>query len=149
VPVPETILLCEDDAVLGAPFYLMEKVEGTVLRSSEQVTAALTARQARELSFTLVDVLAELHAVGIDEVGLSDFGRPEGYLRREVRRWRGQLDRSRSREVPGIDELHDRLAASVPPSPASTIVHGDFRLDNVIVDADRRVVAVLDWEMST
>jgi aminoglycoside phosphotransferase (APT) family kinase protein len=149
VPVPRTILLCQDDTVLGAPFYLMEKVDGTVFRSGEQVTAALTARQARELSFTLVDVLAELHAVDIDEVGLSDFGRPEGYLRRQVHRWRGQLDRSRSREVPGIDELHGRLAASVPPSQASTIVHGDYRLDNVIVNAGRRVVAVLDWEMST
>jgi len=149
VPVPRTILLCADDAVLGAPFYLMEKVDGTVFRSSEQVTAALTAPQARELSFTLVDVLAELHAVDIDEVGLSDFGRPDGYLRRQVRRWRGQLDKSRSRDVPGIDELHDRLAASVPRSQASAIVHGDFRLDNVIVDAGRRVVAVLDWEMST
>jgi aminoglycoside phosphotransferase (APT) family kinase protein len=149
VPVPRTILLCADDTVLGAPFYLMEKVDGTVFRSSDQITADLTAPQARELSFTLVDVLAKLHAVDIDEVGLGDFGRPDGYLRRQVRRWRGQLDKSRSREVAGIDELHDRLAGSVPPSQRSAIVHGDFRLDNVIVDADRRVAAVLDWEMST
>jgi aminoglycoside phosphotransferase (APT) family kinase protein len=149
VPVPRTILLCPDEDVLGAPFYLMEKVEGAVYRSGEQIAAALTGQQARELSFTLVDVLAELHAVDIDSVGLSDFGRPDGYLERQVRRWRGQLDKSRSREVAGIDDLHARLAQSIPPSQKSTIVHGDFRLDNVIVDADRRVAAVLDWEMST
>lgn len=149
VPVPETILLCQDDDVLGAPFYLMAKVDGWVFRSSEQVAAELTRAQARELSFTLVDVLAELHAVDIEEVGLGDFGRPDGYLQRQVRRWRGQLDKSRSRDVEGIDELHGTLAGSVPPSQRATIVHGDFRLDNVIVRPDLRVAAVLDWEMST
>ncbi|HET8641303.1 MAG TPA: phosphotransferase family protein [Pseudonocardiaceae bacterium] len=149
VPVPATVLLCQDEDVLGAPFYLMVKVEGTVFRTSEQVAAALSRPQARELSFTLVDVLAELHAVDYEAVGLGDFGRPDGYLQRQVRRWRGQLDKSRSREVDGIDELHDTLAASVPASQRAAIVHGDFRLDNVIVDADRRVAAVLDWEMST
>ena len=149
VPVPETILLCPDPDVLGAPFYLMSRVEGTVFRSSEQVAATMTRAQARELSFTLVDVLAQLHAVDIDEVGLTDFGRPDGYLQRQVRRWQGQLEQSRSREVGGFDALHGVLQTSVPASQRATVVHGDYRLDNVIVDEDRRIAAVLDWEMST
>jgi aminoglycoside phosphotransferase (APT) family kinase protein len=149
VPVPRTVLLCPDESVLGAQFYLMERVDGTVFRSSEQITAALTREQAHALSFTLVDVLAQLHEVDAGAVGLGDFGRPESYLRRQVRRWLGQLDKSRSREVPGIDELHGRLEASLPRSQRSAVVHGDFRLDNVIVNADRHIVAVLDWEMST
>jgi aminoglycoside phosphotransferase (APT) family kinase protein len=148
VPVPGTVLHCADDAVLGAPFYLMDKVDGTVYRSAEQV-AQLGPQQARELSSTLVDVLADLHAVDIDAVGLADFGRPDGYLERQVRRWRGQWEKSRSREVPGIDELADRLAATVPQSREAAVLHGDYRLDNVVVGADGRIAAVLDWEMST
>ncbi len=149
VPVPETVLLCTDDTVIGAPFYVMEKVEGAVLRSPAEIEAVLTGRQARELSFTLVDVLAGLHDVDIDSVGLRDFGHPDGYLHRQVRRWAGQLDKSRSRDLPGIDELRDRLRTSVPATQRDTIVHGDFRLDNVIVGAGATVRAVLDWEMST
>lgn len=152
VPVPGTVLLCVDDSVIGAPFYVMEKVDGVVLRSAEEIAAVLTAAQARELSFTLVDVLAGLHEVDPVSVGLGDFGRPDGYLHRQLRRWAGQLDQSRSRELPGIDTLHDLLRRSVPPTQRSAIVHGDFRLDNVMVTVDgpaRQVAAVLDWEMST
>jgi len=148
VPVPGTVLLCTDAAVLGAPFYLMEKVDGAVYRTAED-TATFTMEQARELSAKLVEVLARLHAVDIDAVGLTDFGRPDGYLARQVRRWRGQLEKSRSRDVPGIDELADRLAVTVPPSRDAAIVHGDYRLDNVIVGPGGDIVAVLDWEMST
>jgi len=94
-------------------------------------------------------VLALLHAVDIDAVGLADFGRPEGYLERQVRRWHGQLEKSRSRDVPGIDELAVRLAASVPDSRDAVVLHGDYRLDNVIVGPGNEIAAVLDWEMST
>lgn len=148
VPVPGTVLLCRDDTVIGAPFYLMEKVDGTVYRTARD-TVAFTPAQARDLATKLIDVLARLHAVDIDAVGLTDFGRPEGYLERQVRRWRGQLEKSRSRDVPGIDELADRLAASVPASRDVAILHGDYRLDNVIVGQDGEIAAVLDWEMST
>jgi aminoglycoside phosphotransferase (APT) family kinase protein len=148
LPVPPTVLLCDDDSVLGAPFYVMDKVEGTVFRSPKQI-GKLSHEQAHQLSYTLIDVLADLHAVGYNAVGLGEFGRPDGYLERQVRRWRGQLDKSRSRDVPGFDELHDKLAASVPPSQKAVILHGDFRLDNAIVDDDLRIAAVLDWEMST
>ncbi|HEY0803602.1 MAG TPA: phosphotransferase family protein, partial [Pseudonocardiaceae bacterium] len=98
----------------------------------------------------LVEVLAELHTVDPDSVGLGDFGRPQGYLTRQVARWRKQLDASRSREVAGIDELHDRLAASVPESARYSLLHGDYRLDNVLVDpVAPDITAVLDWEMAT
>jgi aminoglycoside phosphotransferase (APT) family kinase protein len=148
VPVPVTYGLCEDDDVLGAPFYLMEKVEGTVYRTEEQ-TGGLGPDRARAISFDLVAVLAELHAVDPDEVGLAGFGRPDGFLERQVRRWRTQLAASRSREIDGIEELSAALAASIPATQRPAIVHGDYKLDNVIIGADDSVAAVVDWEMAT
>jgi aminoglycoside phosphotransferase (APT) family kinase protein len=147
VPVPETVLLCEDTDVLGAPFYVMEFVEGTPYRSREQM-AELGAEQTRAIGLALVDTLVDLHAVDPNDVGLGDFGRPEGYLERQLRRWTKQLDASRSRDLPGIDRLRDRLAARLPRSEDATILHGDYRLDNTLV-LDGRITAVLDWEMST
>jgi aminoglycoside phosphotransferase (APT) family kinase protein len=148
VPVPRMIALCEDAAVLGAPFYVMEYVHGTVYRTAREV-AALGHDRAHELSLSVMDVMADLHSVDPAAVGLGDFGRPEGYLERQVRRWRTQLDSSRSRELPGIDELHAGLAQHVPPASGVAIVHGDYRLDNMIVGEADRIVAVLDWEMAT
>jgi aminoglycoside phosphotransferase (APT) family kinase protein len=149
VPVPATIHLCADPEPLGAPFYLMEHVPGAVLRTRAQVEQLGPARTTM-LAHRLIDILAELHTVDPDSVGLSDFGRPDGYLARQVARWRKQLDSSRSREVAGIDELHDRLAASVPTSTRFSLLHGDYRLDNVLADVDTpEITAVLDWEMAT
>lgn len=149
VPVPETVHLCADPEPLGAPFYLMRHVPGEVVRTREQC-AALGADGVTAVVHRLIDVLAELHGVDPASVGLADFGRPEGYLTRQVARWRKQLDASRSREVDGIDELHDRLAASVPTSRRAGLLHGDYRLDNALVDVDARdITAVLDWEMAT
>ncbi|MEU5526074.1 phosphotransferase family protein [Micromonospora chersina] len=150
VPVPEALLLCTDPDVTGAPFYLMEKVGGEVYRRREQ-TDALTAGQRRDLAMAMMDTLAGLHMVEPGAVGLADFGRPEGYLARQVRRWSGQLDRSRSRPLPGIDELRDALAGSVPEGAnAGRIVHGDYRLDNLLATVEPVAVrAVLDWEMAT
>ena len=149
VPVPEALLLCEDDAVLGAPFYLMARVPGEVYRRRAQ-TDPLGEQARRDLAFEMIDTLATLHAVEPAAVGLGDFGRPVGFLERQVRRWAGQLERSKNRELAGADELRDRLAASVPDSPRAGIVHGDYRLDNLMVDPQTmRVAAVLDWEMAT
>ncbi|MFJ6216058.1 phosphotransferase family protein [Streptomyces sp. NPDC092296] len=148
VPVPATHLLCEDPAVLGAPFYLMAEVPGTVYRTGED-TAALGADRARALATRLTDVLAALHAVDPAEVGLADFGRPAGFMARQVERWRRQFEASRSREIPGMDELYQRLRGSVPPAQRVAVVHGDYRLDNVIFGPDDTVAAVLDWEMAT
>ncbi|CAM5689561.1 Aminoglycoside phosphotransferase (APT) family kinase protein OS=Streptomyces griseomycini OX=66895 GN=FHS37_004860 PE=4 SV=1 [Streptomyces griseomycini] len=96
-----------------------------------------------------MDTLVELHAVDPGEVGLADFGRPEGFLDRQLRRWGKQLDASRNRELAGIDELHAALGRDLPRSPAPTVVHGDYRLDNVLIGEDDRIKAILDWEMST
>ncbi|MFE9769067.1 phosphotransferase family protein [Streptomyces sp. NPDC005808] len=148
VPVPRPVLLCEDESVLGSPFYVMEFVEGTPYRTAEQL-APLGPERTRGAVLGLVDTLVELHAVDPAEVGLTDFGRPEGFLDRQLRRWGKQLEASRSRELPGIDELHATLGRALPDSPAPTVVHGDYRLDNVLIDTDDRINAILDWEMST
>ena len=148
VPVPEPVVLCEDDQVLGAPFYVMEFVGGTPYRSAEQL-APLGPERTRAAVLGLVDTLVDLHAVDPAEVGLADFGRPEGFLDRQLRRWGKQLDASRNRELAGIDELHAALGRALPSSPAATVVHGDYRLDNVLIGEDDRIKAVLDWEMST
>ncbi|MDG4829890.1 phosphotransferase family protein [Solwaraspora sp. WMMD1047] len=150
VPVPAVLLHCPDASVLGAPWYLMQRVPGVVYRSRAQ-TDRLTGAQRRDLATAMMDVLADLHAIDPAEVGLADFGRPDGFLGRQVRRWGGQLDRSRSRPLPGIDELRERLAATVPEGAnAGRIVHGDYRLDNLLAEPDPvRIRAVLDWEMAT
>ncbi|MYT19140.1 phosphotransferase [Streptomyces sp. SID7760] len=149
VPVPEPVLLCEDDSVLGAPFYVMEYVDGVPYRSAGQL-AELGPERTRRAVLGLVDTLVDLHAVDPAAVGLGDFGRPEGFLDRQLRRWGKQLDSSRGRELAGIDELHAALGRSLPRSPAPTVVHGDFRLDNVLIGGpDDTIRAVLDWEMST
>ncbi len=152
VPVPTTYGLCQDDTVVGAPFYVMERVVGTPFARASDL-AALGEQRVRTITGRMVDVLADLHAVDPDDVGLGDFGRPDGYLERQVRRWKKQLDASRSRELPGMDELVARLESSIPDTGEGTIVHGDYRLDNLLVDASPdggdQVTAVLDWEMST
>ncbi|GIG59347.1 acyl-CoA dehydrogenase [Longispora fulva] len=148
VPVPGTVAHCPDPAVLGAPFYLMSYVDGTVYRSAAQ-TAVLDPARARTVAHALMDTLADLHDVEPGAVGLEGFGRPDGFLGRQLRRWKTQLDASRGREIPGIDELHAALAADVPDSGRPAIVHGDYRLDNVLVAADDTIAAVLDWEMAT
>ncbi|MDO3700397.1 phosphotransferase family protein [Micromonospora sp. C28SCA-DRY-2] len=150
VPVPAALLHCPDPDVIGAPFYLMERVPGEVFRTRAQ-TDPLTSDQRRELAMAMMDTLAALHAVEPASVGLADFGRPDGYLARQVRRWAGQLERSRSRPLPGIEELRDLLAATAPEGAnAGRIVHGDYRLDNLLATVDPVAVrAVLDWEMAT
>jgi aminoglycoside phosphotransferase (APT) family kinase protein len=148
VPVPRTLLLCEDPEVLGAPFYVMEFVEGTPYRTAGQL-APLGPERTRDMVLSLVDTLVELHAVDPAEVGLADFGRPDGFLDRQLRRWGKQLDASRNRELPGVDQLHAALGRALPASPAPAVVHGDYRLDNVLFGSDDRITAILDWEMST
>ncbi|MBQ0888854.1 phosphotransferase family protein [Streptomyces sp. RM72] len=149
VPVPRPVLLCEDEEVLGAPFYVMEFVDGTPFRTAEQL-APLGPERTRAAVLNLVDTLVGLHAVDPAEVGLADFGRPEGFLDRQLRRWAKQLDASRNRDLAGIDELHATLGRELPRSPAPTVVHGDYRLDNVLIGGEGdEIRAILDWEMST
>ncbi len=150
VPVPRTLAMCDDLSVNDAPFYVMELVDGIIYRDTAAL-ASLSADDARHASEALVDVLADIHAVDYREAGLSEFGRPDGFLERQVRRWGEQWERSKTRELPAVDELARRLRAALPDSGSPTIVHGDYRLDNTMMALDDpgRIVAVLDWEMST
>ena len=150
VPVARPVAFCDDAGVVGAPFYLMEYVPGTVLRS-RQDTAALSAAQNAGLSDRLADMLAAIHGVDVEAAGLAGLGRGAGYLSRQLARWQRQWELSRSREVPGYDELVARLTATLPPEGETTLVHGDFRLDNVLVTVSPqpRIMAVVDWEMAT
>src|SRR5579875_2034381 len=132
VPVPAVVAFCDDESVIGAPFYLMEYVAGSVLRTREDA-AALTPGQASELSEQLAVMLARIHGVDIEAAGLSGFGRPEGYLRRQLSRWQRQWELSVTRELPEYDRLVARLGAGLPENSEGTLVHGDFRLDNVLV----------------
>jgi aminoglycoside phosphotransferase (APT) family kinase protein len=151
VPVPDVILY-DDGDLLGVPCYVMAKVDGLVLRGSALPPGfAATGAERAALGHALADCLAELHAVDPAAVGLADFGRPSGFVERQIRRWRAQWEASADAPVPAVDELASRLAANIPVSPAAAIVHGDYRVDNCIVDAGDpgRLAAVLDWELSS
>lgn len=148
VPVPEAYAWCADESVMGAPFYVMSMVDGVPYRSAAELEA-LGQKRTRALGERLTDTLADLHDVDVASVGLADFGRPEGFLGRQVRRWGQQLDASRSRDVAGIDELRRRLGEQLPPESPGTVVHGDYRLDNVLVTPGDTIGAVVDWEMAT
>lgn len=144
-PVPQVLVTSEEP-----PFYVMSRVPGTVLRTDGDLLAVPVDRR-RAVGEAYVDALAALHLVDPERAGLGDFGRPAGFAGRQVRRWTKQLDSSRSREVPDLDRLAAQLAADVPGAGRGTVVHGDFRLDNMIFDFqdEPKVSAVLDWEMST
>ncbi|MGH8984952.1 MAG: phosphotransferase family protein [Acidimicrobiia bacterium] len=150
VPVPRTLAFCDDESVNDAPFYVMERVDGQILRTADDI-ARLRADQAAACSRELIDVLARIHAVDYETVGLGDFGHPEGYLERQLRRWGEQWERSKAADLPAIDDLARRLRAALPESGPPTIVHGDYRLDNTMLAPDdpTHIVAVLDWEMAT
>lgn len=148
VPVPATYAVCTDDSVLGAPFYVMDFVGGTPYREASQLEP-LGVTRTRAIADRLLDTLVALHEVDYGAVGLTDFGRPGGFLERQVRRWTKQLHSSRSREVVGADDLAEQLARAVPADGDVSVLHGDYRLDNLLVDQTDRITAVLDWEMAT
>ncbi len=148
-PVPRPYALCDDPDVIGAPFYIMQYVDGLVPVDPNEVARRFDVGQRRRIGEELVDVLVRLHAFVPAEIGLADFGKPQGYLERQVKRFSQQLQEIRYRETPELDELARRLATSIPPERAPGIVHGDYRLDNAILDAEGHIIAVLDWEMCT
>jgi aminoglycoside phosphotransferase (APT) family kinase protein len=148
VPVPGVVGLCTDEAVNGAPFYVMEHVDGLVLRDAHHAQE-VSPEVRRRAGLSLAENLARIHAVDPDAVGLGDLGRKEGYIERQLKRWNGQFEKAKTREVPEVAEAHARLAANIPVQGPATIVHGDYRLDNCIIDATGEVAAVLDWEICT
>lgn len=150
VPVPVTVALCEDTSVNGAPFYVMDFMDGYI---GDQIPEDLipSPESRRAVGLGMIRTLAKLHAVDYTAIGLGEFGRPDGYLERQVRRWSEQWERSMTRPLPEIDEVIRRLKAALPESPAPTIVHGDYRLGNMMMSKQDpgQVIALLDWEMST
>ena len=149
VPVPTALGLCTDQAVNDAHFYVMSFVEGHVLRDLAGAESALSPGARRQASESLVDTMAAIHAVDLDACGLTDLGKHEGYIARQLKRWYGQWNDQKTREVPAVDEAHDALSQRIPQQGQATLVHGDYRLDNCIVGDDGRVRAVLDWEICT
>lgn len=148
VPVPRVLGTCEDEEVTGAPFFVMEHVDGTV--ASDRPTAETFSPDVRQkIGENLVDVLVALHGVDPDEVGLGDLGRKEEYIARQLRRWTRQIDEGSDRELPLLTEVGSELNDRIPPQQGSGIVHGDYRLDNAMVADDGRIAAVLDWELCT
>jgi aminoglycoside phosphotransferase (APT) family kinase protein len=148
VPVPEVLGFCDDPAVSDRPFYVMEFVAGRIFRTLDDA-ASITPDERRRVSESLVDVLASLHALDVNAVGLGQLGKHDGYIARQLSRWHAQFTASKLREVPLVDEVHARLSARIPIQQAVSIVHGDYRLDNTMIGPDNRVAAVLDWEICT
>ncbi len=148
VPVPHAMANCPDPDVIGAPFYVMSYVAGIVLNDTDtSLTLDETARRAAGES--LVDALVALHAVDVDAVGLGDLARRDELVRRQLKRWHAQFEASRTRDIPAVDRVHARLAEHIPEQHESTVVHGDFRLGNCVVDDRGTIQAVLDWEICT
>ena len=152
IPVPVTVGLCTDEAVNERPFYVMEFVEGHILRSAPEAEAAFDEATRRVVGPNMADTLAALHAVDPDAVGLGDLGRHEGYIERQLKRWRGQYEQM---QVEGVDHggiverVSDELARRIPKQQRTSVVHGDYRMDNVVLADDGTVRAILDWEICT
>jgi aminoglycoside phosphotransferase (APT) family kinase protein len=149
VPVAPVVGLCQDDAVNGAPFYAMDFVEGPILRGLAEAEAFPEEADRRAIGERVADTLVAIHAVDPDAAGLGDLGRKEDYVARQLHRWQGQWEKSKTRELPAVDAVHERLAARIPEQGPATIVHGDYRLDNMILTAAGEVAAVVDWELCT
>jgi len=151
VPVPAALGLCEDESVNGAPFYVMGYVDGVVLHDGEITATAVPDHEIRRrLSQSVVDVLADLHLADPDAIGLGDLGRKEAYLDRQLKRWRGQWEKSKTRELPAMEEAYELLLQARPEQRYTGVVHGDYRLGNMLTDAATgTIAAVLDWELCT
>ena len=148
VPVPPVVAFCEDEEVIGAPFYLMEFVPGLVLRSSDSA-ASFTESERAAIADRVVDTLIAIHAVDPDAVGLGELGRKEDYVARQLHRWSGQWEKSKTRELDLIVDVHRRLETRIPEQGPATIVHGDYRLPNMILAESGEISAVVDWELCT
>ncbi len=149
VPVAPALGFCDDPAVNGAPFYVMGFVDGHVVRDRATAEAVLTPEARRTASESIVDTMVAIHAVDLDATGLTALGKHDDYIARQLKRWYGQWNAQKTRELPVVDDVHDILLARIPEQGAATLVHGDYRLDNCMVGDDGHVMAVLDWEICT
>jgi aminoglycoside phosphotransferase (APT) family kinase protein len=149
LPVPPVVGLCTDESVTGAPFYVMDKVDGFVVRDEATATSLFSEGERYRVGLAVADALASIHAVVPSAVGLGDLGKPDGYIARQLRRWKRQVDQSKTRELPRLDRVLRQLWDHLPAQTSTSLVHGDFRLDNCLVGRDCSVRAVLDWELCT
>lgn len=149
VPVPSIAGLCTDDEVNGAPFYVMDFVDGHVLRDADTAQTALTNEARSNASRSLVDTMVRIHEVDLEASGLNELGRHEDYIARQLKRWYSQWNQGKTRDLAAIDAVHGRLLERIPEQGKATIVHGDYRLDNCMLDDRGEVIAVLDWEICT
>ena len=149
VPVAPALGYCDDEAVNDAPFYVMGFVDGHVIRDRTSAEAILTEDHRLAASRSLVDTMAAIHAVDLKGAGLDDLARHEGYIERQLKRWYGQWNAEKTRDLPAVDTVHDELLRRIPEQGPATLVHGDYRLDNCMLGPDGAVVAVLDWEICT
>ena len=148
VPVPPLYSLCEDSSVIGTPFYMMEYVSGRLFKDPSLEEVPL--EQRKDYYYSMIDTLTAIHSVDIDRVGLHDFGRHGNYILRQTERWSKQYVASKTRDIPAMDKLMQWLPENAPGNPQTTVVHGDYRIDNLIFDHDKlQVISVLDWELST
>ncbi len=153
IPAPTVLGYCADPGVTGAPFYVMDFVDGHVLRSPEEVEGAFDVAARHRIGMDLVDTLAAIHALDPDRIGLGDLGRKDGYIARQLKRWHAQYRSARDEQggpdAPDVDDVHAALVECIPEQGPAGVVHGDYRIDNTVVGEDGRVAAVLDWELCT
>jgi aminoglycoside phosphotransferase (APT) family kinase protein len=149
VPVAPALGFCDDPAVTDAPFYVMAFVDGHVIRDTDTASRVLSVDARRRASESIVDTMAAIHAVDLAAVGLDTLGKHEGYIARQLKRWYGQWNSQKTRDLPAVDRVHDELMKRIPEQGPATLVHGDYRLDNCMVNDAGDVVAVLDWEICT
>ena len=149
VPVAPALGFCDDAAVNDLPFYVMRFVDGLVVRDKEFAEKSLSPAARRRASESLVDTMARIHAVDIDKVGLSDLGKHDGYIARQLKRWHQNIVDQRTRDLPLVESVYEELMRRIPAQDGVSIVHGDYRLDNCMVNPQGDVIAVLDWEICT
>lgn len=148
VPVPDALLFCEDRAIVGTPFYVMERLQGRVM--SDYALPEIPEPDRKSYLFAMADTLAKLHAVDWQAIGLGDYGRPGNFFERQIARWTKQWHASKTSENPDVDRLIEWLPANIPAGDETTLAHGDFRLGNLMFHpTEPKVIAVLDWELST
>jgi len=149
VPVAPALGYCEDESINELPFYVMKFVDGHVIRDRATASSILGPDACRRASESIVDTMAAIHAVDIQAVGLDTLGRHDGYIERQLKRWHTNIQNQRTRDLPLVDQVFDGLMSKIPAQGPATIVHGDYRLDNCMVDSKGNVIAVLDWEICT
>lgn len=149
--VPRPVLFCEDESIIGAKFYLMERVRGVILRREPPLGLTLDADTMRSLCASFVDTLAELHSLDYQALGLGDLGKPEGYVERQISGWARRYQDARTDDIPEMEKVASWLAENIPASPPPALIHNDFKFDNLVLDPAEptRIIAILDWEMAT